>query len=100
MTLISNLNNADGSILRTYKNCKTGYIVHTLLYEIGGKGIGVKTIHCDSRENPYKIIDAAKNRYDVYEKTKDGSTVLKSNGKVTSFPNLIFNTVCERIFGK
>ena len=61
-------------------------------------GIGVKLVKCDEVGNPYKMIDAAKNRYDVYEKAADGSTTLKTKNKFFEFPNLIFNKVCENIF--
>lgn len=100
MALISEFRKVDGSLFRTYKNMRNGNITHILTNEIGGKRIGVKAVSCDAMENPYRIVDLAKNRCDVYEKALDGSTVLKSNGKITKFPNLIFNTVCERIFRK
>lgn len=100
MTLINEFRKLDGSLMRTYKNMRNGNITHVLSNEIGGKRIGVKAVNCDARQNPYRIIDIAKNRHDIYEKAQDGSTILHSNGKTQSFPNLIFNTVCERIFGK
>ena len=99
MALINEFRKLDGSLMRTYKN-RHGHITHVLSNEIGGKRIGVKAVNCDARQNPYRIIDIAKNRHDIYEKAQDGSTILHSNGKTQSFPNLIFNTVCERIFGK
>lgn len=100
MALVSTLLRQDGTILRTYRNLKNGNITYTLRSEIAGKGIAVKAVKCDELGNPYKIIDAAKNRYDVYIKAKDGSTIMQNKGKNVSFPNLIFNTVCARIFGK
>lgn len=100
MSLINEFKKIDGSVLKTYKNIRNGNITHILTSEIGGRRIGVKAVNCDAYENPYRIIDIAKNRHDIYEKSQDGTTILHSNGKTQSFPNLIFNTVCERIFGK
>ena len=100
MTLINEFRKIDGSLMRTYKNTRNGDITHILTNEIGGTRIGLKAVNCDAKENPYRIIDIARNRRDVYEKAQDGSTILHSNGKTQRFPNLIFNTVCERIFGK
>ncbi len=100
MALINEFRRIDGSFFRTYKNVRNGNITHILTNEMGGKRIGVKAVNCDAMENPYRIVDIARNRHDIYEKANDGSTVLHSNGKTQKFPNLIFNTVCERIFGK
>ena len=75
------------------------FCVLILLVKVG-KGISSKAVKCDPQGNPYKVVDAAKNRLDVYTKAEDGSTVLTSKGKKVSFPNLVFNTVCEKIFGK
>ncbi len=100
MALINEFRRYDGSLLRTYKNLRNGNITHVLSNEVGGRRIGVKAVNCDAQENPFRIVDIVKNRYDIYEKAQDGSTILHSNGKTVSFPNLVFNTVCERIFGK
>ena len=100
MTLINSITRADGSVLRTYQSIKNGNITHVLRFDIAGQNISSKTVKCDAKGIPYKVIDAAKNRYDVYVKAEDGSTVLTSKGKKVSFPNLVFNTVCEKIFGK
>ncbi len=100
MTLINSITRADGSVLRTYKSARNGNITHVLRFDIAGKGISSKAVKCDPQGNPYKVVDAAKNRLDVYTKAEDGSTVLTSKGKKVSFPNLVFNTVCEKIFGK
>ncbi len=99
MALIKTLQRMDGTVLRTYKNKLNGQITHSLRTEIPGKGgIGIKLVKCDEVGNPYKMIDAAKNRYDVYEKAADGSTTLKTKNQFFEFPNLIFNKVCENIF--
>lgn len=103
MTLIKTFQRMDGSVLRTYKNKLNGQITHSLRTDIPGPngtsmGIGIKLVKCDEVGNPYKMIDAAKNRYDVYEKAADGSTTLKTKNKFFEFPNLIFNKVCENIF--
>ena len=103
MALIKTLQRMDGTVLRTYKNKLNGQITHSLRTDIPGPngtsmGIGIKLVKCDKVGNPYKMIDAAKNRYDVYEKAADGSTTLKTKNKFFEFPNLIFNKVCENIF--
>lgn len=103
MTLIKTFQRMDGTVLRTYKNKLNGQITHILRTDIPGPngtsmGIGIKLVKCDEVGNPYKMIDAAKNRYDVYEKAADGSTTLKTKNKFFEFPNLIFNKVCENIF--
>ncbi len=103
MALIQTLQRMDGTVLRTYKNKLNGQITHSLRTDIPGPngtsmGIGIKLVKCDEVGNPYKMIDAAKNRYDVYEKAADGSTTLKTKNKFFEFPNLIFNKVCENIF--
>lgn len=103
MALIQTLQRMDGTVLRTYKNKLNGQITYSLRTDIPGPngtsmGIGIKLVKCDEVGNPYKMIDAAKNRYDVYEKAADGSTTLKTKNKFFEFPNLIFNKVCENIF--
>lgn len=103
MALIKTLQRMDGTVLRTYKNKLNGQITHSLRTDIPGPngtsmGIGIKLVKCDEVGNPYKMIDAAKNRYDVYKKAADGSTTLKTKNKFFEFPNLIFNKVCENIF--
>ena len=103
MALIKTLQRMDGTVLRTYKNKLNGQITHSLRTDIPGPngtsmGIGIKLVKCDEVGNPYKMIDAAKNRYDVYEKAADGSTTLKTKNKFFEFTNLIFNKVCENIF--
>ena len=104
MALIKTLQRMDGTVLRTYKNKLNGQITHSLRTDIPGPngtsmGIGIKLVKCDEVGNPYKMIDAAKNRYDVYEKAADGSTTLKTKINSLSF-QILFLTKFVKIFFK
>lgn len=96
--LLQEVTRLDGSLLRTYKNAKTGAITHKLQYKIGHKLKGMTVVKCDEFGNPQELRDIAKNRYDVYQKAKDGSTILCSAGKILEFPNLVFNSICAKLF--
>ena len=97
MTLLRTLPRIDGSVLREYKS-KSGNITYTLRNEIAGRGITLKVMNCDAKGDPKIIRDVAKGRNDVYIKAEDGATILKQGDKTTTFPNLVFNKVCEILF--
>lgn len=98
MTLIKQFNKLDDTLIRTYKNKASGNITHTIRYKAGDKSIGLKVINCDQFGNPKILRDTAKNRNDVYVKAEDGSTILRSKGKIMEFPHIIFNSICEKFF--
>lgn len=98
MALINTLNKGPGQVLKIYK-ARNGNITNVLESEIPGRGIGKRIANCDALGNPKKIIDYVPNlKKEVYAKASDGSTILSDGKKITNLPNVIFNSIWERLF--
>ncbi len=100
MPIINSIQKDSCTVLKTYTNKSRTNIVHVLETKFPGLPIRKKVVCCDSLGDPYRIKDFTKTGVDVYEKAKDGTTVLKtSDGKTKKLVN-IFMDVCSLLLEK
>lgn len=95
MPLINSIQKDSFTVLKTYSNKSGNNIVHVIESKFPGLPVRKKVVCCDAKGIPYRLKDFTNTGVDVYEKAKDGTTVLKtSDGKINKLVNL-FMDVCS-----